>query len=45
MGVIAQKGPRVTGRPGLWQQVGQPLDKVLAVVIVPKDLASLIEIR
>ena len=41
MGVVVQKCPCVAGRPGLRQQISQPLDKVFAVVIVPKDLASL----
>jgi hypothetical protein len=36
-----QKCPCVAGRPGLRQQIGQPLKKVLAIVIIPKDLASL----
>jgi hypothetical protein len=38
---LLKKCPCVAGRSGLRQQIGQPLDKVLAVVIVPKDLASL----
>jgi hypothetical protein len=41
MGVVVQKCPRIADRAGLRQQSGQPIQHVLMVVIVTKDLAAL----
>jgi len=41
MGMVVQKRPCVAGRTGLGQQGGKPIQHVLAVVIVTKDLAAL----